>query len=297
MFQDRIRENYDGLTPGFRRLADFLMTNTLDAAFLTATELSRRVGVDPATVVRFAQELDYSGYRELSREIKHYVRDQVTATYRKAADAGTAEQLLMSLVENAQQNLQHFVTTDLAGVAKAVEILKDAPHIWIVADFMGYDIANFMAKSFKNLGFSAAAFYPSMSETASAVSNMKEGEILLAIVNDGPSVDSGYAVRMAKEKGLKTICITGTGVVLPAREAETTVIVPVKTPAGVPSFGTEMQILSLIWEALATRRKEETAEHYKTQQENMDKLLKLRAETPEYEVASPQEMWSRKVEE
>jgi DNA-binding MurR/RpiR family transcriptional regulator len=56
MFQDRIRENYDGLTPGFRRLADFLMTNTLDAAFLTATELSRRVGVDPATVVRFAQE-------------------------------------------------------------------------------------------------------------------------------------------------------------------------------------------------------------------------------------------------
>jgi DNA-binding MurR/RpiR family transcriptional regulator len=96
---------------------------------------------------------------------------------------------------------------------------------------------------------------------------MKEGEILLAIVNDGPSVDSGYAVRMAKEKGLKTICITGTGVVLPAREAETTVIVPVKTPAGVPSFGTEMQILSLIWEALATRRKEETAKHYKTQQE------------------------------
>ena len=74
MFQDRIRANYDGLTPGFRKLADFIMNSTLDVAFLTATELSRRVGVDPATVVRFAQELGYSGFRELSIEIKRYVR-------------------------------------------------------------------------------------------------------------------------------------------------------------------------------------------------------------------------------
>jgi len=295
MFQDRIRENYDGLTPGFRRLADFLMTNTLDAAFLTATELSRRVGVDPATVVRFAQELEYSGYRELSREIKHYVRDQVTSTYRKAAEADSTEQLLLSLVENAQQNLQHFVTTDLAGVAKAVDMLKDAAHVWVVAEFTGYDLANFMAKNFKNLGFSASTFHPSMSETASAVSHMKEGDILVVLVNEGPSVDSGYATRMARDKGLKTICITGTGVVLPAREAEVTIIVPVKTPASVPNFGTEMQVLSLIWEALAARRKEQTTARYKEQQENMDKLLKLRAETPEYEVASPQDLWSENL--
>ena len=69
MFQDRIREYYDNLTPGFRRLADFLLNYTLDAAFLTASELARRVKVDPATVVRFSQDIGYSGYRELSREI------------------------------------------------------------------------------------------------------------------------------------------------------------------------------------------------------------------------------------
>ena len=74
MFKERIRKYYDALTPGFRKLADFIMQNTLDAAFLTASELARRVDVDPATVVRFSQEIGYSGYRELSREIKRYVR-------------------------------------------------------------------------------------------------------------------------------------------------------------------------------------------------------------------------------
>lgn len=32
MFKDRIRENYDDLTPGFRKLADFIMDNSFDVA-------------------------------------------------------------------------------------------------------------------------------------------------------------------------------------------------------------------------------------------------------------------------
>ncbi|MGC9356397.1 MAG: MurR/RpiR family transcriptional regulator [Anaerolineae bacterium] len=295
MFQERIRENYDGLTPGFRKLADFLMTHTLDAAFLTATQLSRRVEVDPATVVRFAQELGYSGYRELSREIKRYVRDQVTATYRSAEEAEGIEDLLLALVENTQQNLQHFVTTDLGNVAKVIEIFQEAEHIWIVAEFMGFDLANFMAKNLEDLGLSSSAFYPSMTETASVLPKMKEGDVVLALVNDGPSIDAGYAVRMAREKGLKTVCITGTGVVLPAREAETAVIVPIKSPAGVPSFGTEILILGLIWEALASEMGEATGERYQKRQENMKRLLDIRAETPEYEVASPEQIWRQEL--
>jgi DNA-binding MurR/RpiR family transcriptional regulator len=295
MFQDRIRESYDNLTPGFRKLADFLMTNTLDAAFLTATQLSRRVEVDPATVVRFAQELGYSGYRELSREIKRYVRDQVTATYRQVEEANDEEQLLMALLENSQQNLQHFITTDLASVITAVNMLQKADHIWLVAEYAGYDIAQFMAKKFQDIGHAATAFYPSMSETANVLSQLEEGDLLFAIVTDGPSIDSGYAVRMAREKGIATLCVTGTGVVLPAREAEHTVIAPIKSPAGVPSFGTEMLLLSSIWEAMARQNEEQTAAHYQRRQDNMSALLRHRAETPEYEVDTAENVWSEEL--
>ncbi len=104
MFKERIREYYDALTPGFRKLADFIMQNTLDAAFLTASELARRVNVDPATVVRFSQEIGYSGYRELSREIKRYVRDQVTATYREAKEAKTEEDVINVILDNTSNN-------------------------------------------------------------------------------------------------------------------------------------------------------------------------------------------------
>jgi len=295
MFQDRIRANYEGLTPGFRKLADFIMNHTLDAAFLTATELSRRVGVDPATVVRFAQELEYSGYRELSREIKHYVRDQVTSTYRKANEAETSEALLRALVENANQNMQNFVTTDLPNVVKAVEMLKEAPKIWFTGEFTGYDIASFMAKKFQAYGITAAAFYPSMGETASVLTQMSTGDVLLTFAGTEPSLDAGYAVRLAREKGVKTITVTCSGVVLPARESLLTVIVPCKTPVGVPTFGALMQVMALMWETLMRERVSDTMAKVEELTNNMGKVLALRAETPEYEVGSPEKMWGEEA--
>ena len=292
MFQDRIRANYDKLTPGFRKLADFILNSTLDVAFLTATELSRTVGVDPATVVRFAQELGYSGFRELSREIKRYVRDQVTETYRKVTEGGTTESLLQALVENASQNLSFFITTDMANVVQTVEMLRNAAHIWITGEFSGYDAAAFVAKKFNMSGKSASAFQPSMAEIATVVTRMQQDDVLLTIAGSEPSVDAGYAVQIARQKGLKTVTVTGSGVILPARESELTVIVPSNSPAGVMSFGTMMQVLSLIWEAV-TNTEDESQDNTKSElYKTMGDLLLKRANTPEYEPASLQDLWS-----
>ncbi len=286
LFKERIREHYDEMTPGFRKLADFIMDHTLDVAFLTATQLSRRVGVDPATVVRFSQDLEYSGYRELSREIKGYVRDQVTSTYREVEEASTEEELLKGLTENAAQNMEHFVATDMVSLINAVEALKGASHIWLTGEFGGYDIANFVTKKFKSHGIPAGVFHPGMSETASAISQMKEGEALLTIAETAPSLDAGYAVRMAREKGIKTVTISCSGVILPAREAKVTVIVPCDSPVHVASFGPLMQVLSLMWEAVLHGQ---TAETEEVAEGNLSQLLKLRAKTPEYEVESAED--------
>ncbi len=291
MFKERIREHYDTLTPGYRKLANFIMDNTLDVGFLTATELARRVGVDPATVVRFAQELGYSGFRELSREIKRYVKDRVTASYRAVGEAEATEEMLRGLVDNARQSLEYFVTTDLASVVEAVDLLKGAGTIWCAGEFTGFTLAQFFAQKLMVQGVDARAFEPSMTGTSTALSHMREGDALVIFADNHPSVDAGYAVRLARQKGVRTITITGSGVVLPAREAEVTVIVPHKSPAGVSAFGPMMQIVSFIWEALMSPEAERIQERGARLQEQMTVLLKLRAETAEYEVAAPQNIW------
>ena len=67
MYRDHIRTIYEHLSPGYRRIADFLLTHYQDAAFMTAAEVARQASVDTALVVRFAQRLGYPGYPELNR--------------------------------------------------------------------------------------------------------------------------------------------------------------------------------------------------------------------------------------
>lgn len=290
MFKERIREYYDALTPGFRKLADFIMENTLDAAFLTASELARRVNVDPATVVRFSQEIGYSGYRELSREIKRYVRDQVTATYREAKEAKTEEDIVNVILDNTEQQLTHFRTTETAALAKATQILREADRIWITGEFTSHDIAAYLAKSLDpTLGIPARFFHPSISETAAAVEQMQEGDALLALVIGIPGLDTGYAVHLAKEKGLSTVCITNSGTVLPAREADVSVIVPTKSPVAVASFNLSLLMVSVIWEALVASEVEMAAEAFTAVHGYMADILELRGQTEDYEIPSSPE--------
>ena len=50
-----------------RRLADFILENLHEVAFLSINELSQRTGISPATITRFARRLDFQGYPDLQR--------------------------------------------------------------------------------------------------------------------------------------------------------------------------------------------------------------------------------------
>ena len=289
MFQNRIRERYDQLAPGFRRLADFIMNNTLDTAFLTVTEVARRVGIDPTSVVRFSQELGYSGFRELSQEIKRYVRNQVTATYRRAHEATTDESLLQALQDSFCQNLQQFTATEIPTLSKAVSILKQAPHTWVAGESLSHDLANFLANALVYADTPASAFYPGMTETPIVVSKMHNGDALLAIVIGQPGVDTGYALRLAREKAVHTICLTTSGTVLAAREAEVTIVTPIESHVELASFGVPLIVMILILEALAGQKADRIADLFTEMYVNMSELRAMRAETALYDVEPHQE--------
>lgn len=288
MFQDQIRQYYDSLTPGFRKLADFIMNHTLDAAFLTVTEISRRVGVDPATVVRFAQEIGYSGYRELSREIKRYVRDQVTTTYRTGAEAETEEALIHHLVNTTKQNLADFAESGTSKLGETLRTLKQTSKVWITGEGPVLSIAQFLARMLQVAGVEAEAFPPDMMSAMTTLSKMQPEETLVILVISSPSLDTGQLAHLAREKGLHTITITDNSLCAPAQEAELVVVVPTFDASGIPNTGAAIAIIALIWEAIAGTNAAQTAEAFTTYNEYLSEILEMRAQTAAYEATLPQ---------
>ncbi len=288
MFQDQIRQYYDSLTPGFRKLADFIMDHTLDAAFLTVTEISRRVGVDPATVVRFAQEIGYSGYRELSREIKHYVRDQVTTTYRKGAEAESEEALVHQLLDNTRHNLSNFAMTEAAKLGETLRILKQTPHAWITGEGPLLSIAQYLARMLQVTGIQAEAFGLDVLSATMVMGKIQPHHTLLTLAFSSPSLDTGYIVRMARERGAHCITITDDTNCSPAKEAEIVIMAPTLDKTGIPNSGAAIAVIALIWEALAGTNAARTAEAFTAYNEYLSEILAMRAQTAAYEAALPQ---------
>ena len=77
MFRERITRNYQSLSPSFKKIADFILTSHQRVAFLSASRLAKHLGVDVATVTRFAQQLGYDGYTQLIREIQEKVLEEM----------------------------------------------------------------------------------------------------------------------------------------------------------------------------------------------------------------------------
>lgn len=78
---ERVRALFGGhrLSPGQRRIAQYLVDHLTEAAFLSITELAERAGVSQPSVTRFAGALGYSGYPALREALQPIALSAIAA--------------------------------------------------------------------------------------------------------------------------------------------------------------------------------------------------------------------------
>ncbi len=143
MFRERITRQYSALSPSFRRVADFILVSHRRAAFMNASRLAKEVGVDVATVTRFAQQLGYDGYVELGREIQEAVlaemRESRTPVVERLREAeGPFAQTLWRDWASLENTIQ--VLSGESG-QQAVAALARARRIYLVGEGVGGALA------------------------------------------------------------------------------------------------------------------------------------------------------------
>ena len=77
-----IQENYDRLGPRQRKLADYILSHSDEAAFMTAGAMGEAAGVSEATVLRFAGVLGMEGFGKFQEQLKEEILSRVSVTRR-----------------------------------------------------------------------------------------------------------------------------------------------------------------------------------------------------------------------
>ena len=277
MFRERIQAKYGELTPSFRKLADFILQKQLDAAFMTATELAHRLGVDAATVVRFAQYLGYSGFRELIKEVQRIVKAELTASYSPSLDAPDDAGLFRRLLENERHNLA-LAQSRLTERANAViPTLLNAQRIWVMGQGRCAPLAALCASALRDIGLPAVAIASDPLEAAENLKGVGVEDLVMGFSLTGMDLTVADAVRFARQRGAKTLVISASEVTAPALVAETTIICPGPTQTHVPSFTGLAAMIVVLVAAFTARYPDEAAAMTADLKQSFRELLALQA--------------------
>ncbi len=123
MYREKIREYYDHLSRSYRKVADYIMSNYYEVAFMTAAQLAYAVGVDTTTVVRFSQRLGYNGYPELLQDVREQVKSEIYAAYEPQIlspedPAGAFRDRISQEQQNLRQLLVHNPPEHVEAIAR-----------------------------------------------------------------------------------------------------------------------------------------------------------------------------------
>ncbi|PVC74204.1 MurR/RpiR family transcriptional regulator, partial [Priestia megaterium] len=107
----KLKDNISQLTETQRRVADYILKNPVDVAFLTVDQLALAVKTSTTTIMRLTFSLGYSGYAEFQKGLQELLRNNAAPQIRLETNLKGLDEsdLWMRCAENQFNNIQSTV--------------------------------------------------------------------------------------------------------------------------------------------------------------------------------------------
>jgi DNA-binding MurR/RpiR family transcriptional regulator len=157
---EKLKRKIDSLTPRQRALAEFILQNPESLAFLSITDLAKRVGVSEATITRFCSSLGYSGFIHLCREVQEAIQSELGTVGRfqlvqkrnhhsvESQSPSTFEKVFETEINNLI-NLSRSIRT--ADFYHCVDMMGKADQICIVGSMASSCLASYFGYMLKKI--------------------------------------------------------------------------------------------------------------------------------------------------
>ncbi|MGW3633280.1 MurR/RpiR family transcriptional regulator [Streptomyces sp. NPDC005122] len=222
----QLRELFDGprLSPGQRRIAQYLIEHITEAAFLSITDLAERVGVSQPSVTRFAAAVGFSGYPALREKLQAIALSTLgSAPGTPPVDRGNE---LQAAVDVEMENLEN-LRRDFADPDQVIELgraLSQSTPLTVLGLRISVSLAEYFAYAARRIHPDVRVVTRGGSVAYDALLQSREagGTWLLAFGMPRHAQETLTAVRVARSAGLKVALITDLALGPLADEADIT---------------------------------------------------------------------------
>ncbi|HEY6917667.1 MAG TPA: MurR/RpiR family transcriptional regulator [Tabrizicola sp.] len=217
-FRDRLHSLHGELPRRLQQCADHVATHLDRIALSTVAQIAQGAGVPPSAVMRFCQEMGFSGYAEMQRlfrdALSRAAPDYATRLANlKAGGAGQPATLVAEFVEAGRQSMEA-LARDLNETAlnQAVDILAAARTIHLAGFRRSFPVASYLAYVFDKLEV-PAVLHDGVAGLGHR-STLQPGDALLAITFAPYSEETLALAAQARDRGLPVVALSDP----PARE-------------------------------------------------------------------------------
>ena len=256
-----IEEKMPTFSKGQKRIASYVIENYDKAAYMTASKLGTIVDVSESTVVRFADELGFSGYPEFQQSLREIVRTKLTSFQRVEVanniigDADILTKVLMLDSEKIRRTLEGI---DRDAFNSTIDKIIGAKNIYILgvrsssylAGFLNYNLRMI----FDNVRLVSTT---SGSEMFEEIMSAKSDDVMIAISFPRYSKRIINAVNFAKAAGCDVIAITDSALSPIAKQADQVLVAESDMVSFVDSLTAPMSIINAIVVAVAKKKQDE----------------------------------------
>lgn len=211
--RDRVESQLPSLSTKQRRVGEYLLANPTTMLFASVVEVAENAQVDPATVVRFAKRLGFSGFPELRAQL----REEHSVPVRKTDDlldihgavvGKDAAAIYEQVQAQAKENLQRtFETLDMAALESAITHILGARRVVIVGAGFSRGLALHLTRVIQTAQVPVQIvedWYDLLFDAAT----LTPADVMFAITAQRYSTVTIKALKVAKECGASTILLT-----------------------------------------------------------------------------------------
>ncbi|MEU1166274.1 MurR/RpiR family transcriptional regulator [Streptomyces sp. NPDC090075] len=222
----QLRELFDGprLSPGQRRIAQYLIDHITEAAFLSITDLAERVGVSQPSVTRFAGAVGFNGYPALRERLQSIALRTLAGGTGAATEQRSNE--LQAAVDAEIENLEN-LRRDFADPDRVIWIgreLSQSSPLTVLGLRISVSLAEYFAYAARRIHPDVRLVTRGGSVAYDSLLQSREagGTWVLAFGMPRHAQETLTAIRVARTAGLRVALVTDLALGALADEADVT---------------------------------------------------------------------------
>jgi DNA-binding MurR/RpiR family transcriptional regulator len=254
-----IQMKFTRLSKGQKLIAEYILKHYDKAAFMTAAKLGINVGVSESTVVRFANELGFSGYPTLQKALQELIKNKLTTVQRIelsndfASEETALKGVLKADIENIRSTLEKINHQTFEDVINGIFSAKKIYIIGLrssttLAEFLGFYL-NLILDNVKVVSYG-------ISDIFEQILNVSEGDLVIGIGFPRYASRTIEALDFAQSRGAEVVAITDSLLSPLAARADFTLIAQSNMASFVDSLVAPLSVINALIISVGLREKQ-----------------------------------------